>query len=133
MAFVVDSSVTVAWCVGSQATAVSRRLSNRAEREAVHAPALWPFEFVNALWSLERRRSLRAHQVDGAISRAERIGITVHGEPVVLRELLDLARRLELAVYDVSYLALAQRLGLPLASLDTDQLAAARRIGIATL
>jgi predicted nucleic acid-binding protein len=109
------------------------RLSNRAERETVHAPAVWPFEFINALWSLERRRSLRLHQVDGAINRAERIGINVHGEPVALHELLDLARRLELAVYDAAYLELARCLGLPLASLDAAQLAAARRAGIATL
>jgi predicted nucleic acid-binding protein len=105
----------------------------RAEREAVHVPALWPFEFVNTLWSLERRRSLGAHQVDGAIGRADRLGIIVRGEPVSLRALLDLSRPLKLAVYDAGYLELARRLGLPLASLDTQQLVAARSAGIATL
>lgn len=133
MAFVIDNSLSVAWCVATQATAYSRRLLVRAEREAVHAPAVWPFEFVNALWALERRRSLGAHQVDGAIGRVDRLGIIVHGEPVSLRALLDLSRPLRLAVYDVAYLELARRLGLPLASLDTQQLVAARSAGIATL
>ena len=133
MAFVVDSSVTLAWVLGSQATATSRRISKRAGREAVHAPALWPLEFVNALWALERRRRLRAHQVAAAISGAERIGIVVHGEPVAFNVLLDLARQFEIAVYDAAYLELARRLALPIASLDAPQLAAARRAGIATV
>lgn len=133
MAFVIDNSLAIAWCIGTQATAYSRRLLVRAEREAVHVPALWPFEFVNALWSLERRGSLRAHQVDGAIGRADRLGIIVHGEPVALRALLDRSRPLKLAVYDVAYIELAGRLGLPLASVDTEQLAAARSVGVATL
>lgn len=132
MAFVIDNSVAVAWFIETQATAGSRRLSVRAERQAVHAPAVWPFEFANALWALEKRRSLPAHKVDAVIARANRLGIIVHGEAVPLRALVDLARSLALAVYDVAYLELAQRLGLPLASLDSRQLAAARRLGIVT-
>lgn len=133
MAFVADNSLTVAWCIGTQATTYSRRLLTRAGREMAHVPAVWPFEFVNVLWSLERRGSLRAHQVDGAIARADRLGVIVHGEQVSWRALLDLARLLKLAVYDVAYIELARRLGLPLASLDTQQLAAARSVGISTL
>lgn len=133
MAFVADNSLSVAWCIGTQATTYSRGLLNRAARERVHVPGVWPFEFANALWSLERRGSLRAHQVDGAIARADRLGVIVHGEPVSWHALLDLARPFKLAVYDAAYLELARRLGLPLASLDRQQLAAARSVGIATL
>ncbi len=130
MAFVVDNSVVIAWFVGSQATAYTNRLRERARREALHAPAVWPLEFVNTLWGLQRRRLLRPHQVDEIIDRAVRLGVTVHGEPVGLASLLGLARQFTLSSYDASYLELAQRLGLPLAAKDAPLTAAAQRAGI---
>jgi predicted nucleic acid-binding protein len=42
------------------------------------------------------------------------------------RDVLILSRRLRLAVYDASYLELAGREGVPLATLDTDLIRAAR-------
>jgi predicted nucleic acid-binding protein len=130
VAFVVDNSVVIAWFVGSQATAYTNRLRERARREALHAPAVWPLEFVNTLWGLQRRRLLRPHQVDEIIDRAVRLGVTVHGEPVGLASLLGLARQFTLSSYDASYLELAQRLGLPLAAKDAPLTAAAQRAGI---
>jgi predicted nucleic acid-binding protein len=130
VAFVVDNSVVIAWFVGSQTTAYTNRLRERARREALHAPAVWPLEFVNTLWGLQRRRLLRANQVDEIIGKAVRLGVTVHGEPVGLASLLGLARQFTLSSYDASYLELAQRLSLPLATKDAPLIAAARRAGI---
>ncbi|MBX9812459.1 MAG: type II toxin-antitoxin system VapC family toxin [Burkholderiales bacterium] len=133
MAFVLDNSVAIAWFVNSQATAYSRRMSVRAERESLHAPAFWPLEFANSLWSLEKRKRLRAHEVDGIVVRAERLGVVLHGEPVPMRVLLEMSRQSGLAVYDTAYLELAQRFGLPLAAQDAVLRAAARRAGVPVL
>lgn len=130
MAFVVDNSVVIAWFVGSQATTYTNRLRERARREALHAPAVWPLEFVNTLWGLQRRRLLRAHQVDEVVNKAARLSVIVHGEPVSMPLLLGLARQFTLSSYDASYLELAQRLGLPLAAKNTPLIAAAQRAGI---
>lgn len=130
MAFVVDNSVVIAWFVGSQATSHTDRLRERARREALHAPAVWPLEFSNALWNLEKRRLLRPHQVDAIVDKAARLGIIVHGEAVPLRSLLGLARQFAIASYDASYLELAQRLGMPLAVKDEILRTAAQRAGI---
>jgi predicted nucleic acid-binding protein len=43
---------------------------------------------------------------------------------------LQLARRYKLSAYDASYLELALRLGLPLATLDEDLQKAAKKAGI---
>ena len=43
---------------------------------------------------------------------------------------LDLARRYRLSAYDASYLELALRAGLPLATLDADLAKAARKAGV---
>jgi predicted nucleic acid-binding protein len=50
--------------------------------------------------------------------------------PRALVETLSLARRYRLSSYDASYLELALRLGLPLATLDIDLLKAARKAGV---
>ena len=47
-----------------------------------------------------------------------------------LREILDLAREQELSSYDASYLELAIREGLPLATLDGRLKDAAARVGV---
>lgn len=130
MAFVVDNSVVIAWLTERQATAYTRRLSVRAEREAMHAPAVWPFEFVNVLWVMQQRHLLREDQVDALLDKARRLGIAVDADPVAPSSLLDWTRRTKLAAYDASYLELAARRGWPLATRDRLQLRAAQRVGL---
>ena len=132
MAFVVDNSVVIAWFIGDQATAHTIRLKERSRREILHAPSVWPLELINSVWSLQKRRLLRAHQADEIIGKATRLGIIVHGEPVAMQSLLALARQLALTSYDASYIELAQRLGMPLAAKDEMLLAAARRADVRT-
>ncbi len=131
MAFIVDNSITIAWSVSSQADRYSRQMLERSRREAVHAPQLWPLEFLNTLRVLERRRRLLAHQVDGIVARMARMNIRIDSDVADNRALLDLSRRFDLSVYDVSYLELAQRRGLPLATRDTMLREAARAAGVA--
>lgn len=130
MAFVADNSVTIAWFVSGQADRYSRRMLERARREAIHAPRVWPLEFLNALRMLERRKRLLTHQVDSVVARLAKLQITVETEPVEMRVLLELARRFDLSAYDASYLELAMRRGLPLATRDVSLARAARAAGI---
>lgn len=132
MAFVVDTSAVIAWFIKDQATAYTNRLRERARREALHAPAVLPLEIVNAVWQLQKRRRLPAHQVDEIIAKATRLKISIHAEVVPMQSLLGVARRHDLAAYDASFIELAQRLGLPLAARDEVLLAAARRAGVPT-
>ena len=132
MAFVVDTSVVIAWFIKNQATAYTNRLRERARRDALHAPAVLPLEIVNAVWQLQKRRRLSAHQVDEIIAKATRLKINIHAEPVPMQSLLAVARHQDLAAYDASFIELAQRLGLPLAAKDEILLTAARRTGVPT-
>lgn len=77
MAFIVDNSVMIAWLIDRQADAYTRRLSVRAGREQLHAPALWPFEFMNTLAVLQCRRLVREHHADAFVIRVTRIGVLV--------------------------------------------------------
>jgi hypothetical protein len=55
--FVVDASMTLAWCFSDESTAFTESvldlLANGAE---AIAPAIWPFEVANALLMGERRK-----------------------------------------------------------------------------
>jgi len=61
------------------------------------------------------------------------IVIDEHTPHLALSTLLDLARSERLSTYDASYLELAMRRGMPLATKDDDLANAARRVGVTLL
>ena len=129
MPLIVDASVTVAWFVRNQATGYTDRIRRQARKERLHVPAIWPLEFANALWQLERRRLLSGRQVDTIVDLVEPLEIAVHGESPPPRRLLALARDHDLSAYDASYLDLALRLRYPVACRDGPLRKAVRAAG----
>ena len=130
MAFVLDASIAVGWVVARQASAYSSRLRLRARREPYHAPSLWRLETANALRSLERRRAISADAADTAVGILERMQPVIHETAMRLADLLQLARKYDLSVYDAAYLALALELRMPLACSDGPLRAALVRAGV---
>lgn len=130
MALVLDNSVLVGWFVASQATPYTGRVAKRAQREAVMVPALWAVEFVNVMLVLQRRRRLPRHEIAAILTRSARLPFTVDRETVAPQSLFALAERHGLSAYDASYLELAARRGLPLATRDASLARAARAAGV---
>lgn len=130
MAFVADNSVVLAWFVSSQSTAYSDRLLRRVAREPIHVPVVWALEFANALRQLERRRKLKPDASAEILDAVDALRLQSDSAPPGQRRLLDLARQYDLSVYDASYLELAIRLALPLASQDGALAAAATKAGL---
>lgn len=118
MPLIVDASVALAWFVRNQATSYTDRIRREARKERLHVPAIWPLEFANALWQLERRKLLSDRQVDTIVDLAEPLNIVVHEEAPPPRRLLTIARNHDLSAYDASYLDLALRLRYPVACRD---------------
>jgi hypothetical protein len=99
------------------------------------APLLWPLEALNGLLVAERRRRLTAEK------RVELTGL-LRALPVMLdhdtaekswEDTLSLAEAFRLSVYDATYLELARRRRLPLASMDRALRSAAGAIGVEVL
>ena len=118
MPMIVDASVAVAWFVRNQATAYTDRIRRQVRSQRLHVPAVWPLEFVNALWQLQRRKILSSQQVDTIIDLAEPLDVVVHGETPAPRRLMAVARKHDLSAYDASYLELALALRYPVACRD---------------
>ena len=130
MAFVADNSVVLAWFVSSQSTAYSEKMLRRVAREPIHVPVVWSLEFSNALRQLERRRKLKPDATAELLDAVDALGLQSDTSPPGQRRLLDLARQYELSVYDASYLELAIRLTVPLATQDGPLAAAATKAGL---
>jgi len=132
--FVLDASVTLAWCFPEESTtrteAILDLLANGAE---AIAPPIWPFEVANALLVGERRKRVTVAQVTSVLSRIAELPISVDSVRVdrAFERILSCARQEQLTEYDAAYLELALRESLPLATLDDRLRQAARSAGIA--
>lgn len=129
--FVLDCSMTMAWCFEDEATPYSESaLEALAEGEAV-VPPLWSLEVANVLVVGERKKRLLPAQSLRFVELLQSLPIAIEADIRPLGEILGLAREQGLSAYDASYLDLAVRTGLPLASFDSDLLEAADRFGVA--
>ena len=125
--------MTVAWCFEDQSTpytdAVLQALIDGA---AVVVPAIWRLEVVNTLVVAERRKKLAPAKSAVFLRDLQKFAITVDLEGIdrVFNTVLDQARLYQRSAYDASYLELAKRLGLPLATRDRPLGKAAQELGI---
>ncbi len=134
-AFVVDSSVAIAWAVPSQAPEQSVGLLENILANSPVVPVLWPFEVANSLLVLWRRRIIHEEQYDRArrsLAALESV-VDEEGPRLALSQVSTLAKEHSLSVYDAVYLELALRRHLPLASRDSALNKAAKRAGVRTL
>ncbi len=131
-AFVVDNSVVISWFFKDEINAYSRAICRRLETEQVLVPAIWPLEFSNVLLMAERRKRLTAAEVSQILTILKSTPILVEQEPPerAWTEILALARSQGLTTYDASYLDLAMRMGLPLATLDKSLKKAANKVKV---
>ncbi|BDI29917.1 ribonuclease VapC [Capsulimonas corticalis] len=133
--FIIDCSLTMAWCFEDEATPESRALQDRLESEDAVVPSIWPLEVANVLLVGERRGRLTQADVTQFITILQSLPINVDhaAEGVVFGQVLALARAHRLSVYDASYLELALRRNLALATFDRELRQAAQTLGVVLL
>jgi predicted nucleic acid-binding protein len=133
--FVLDASVAVAWCFDDESTPAAWALLDRLRSAPAHVPALWELEVGNILLGAERRRRItqaRAAEFLGILGELDiRVDPEMPGR--AFRDVLPLAREQRLTTYDATYLELAMRLGLPLATKDMALIRAAKALRTTTL
>ena len=127
---VLDASVTMAWFFPDEATGFTEALLESLGTRQVWVPALWVAECANVLQSAARRgRLLPGRRVEIAQELAE-LPVTVDAELPSVVPLDRLAATHSLSAYDATYLELAQRRKLPLATLDRSLRLAAQAAGV---
>ena len=130
--FVLDCSVTMAWCFNDECDAYSDAVLDALKSTEALVPGIWPLEVANVLLVAERRKRLE----QAASTRfLELLGAL----PIVVEEstrqrafgpVLAAGREHGLSSYDAAYLELAMRHGLALASRDAKLRAACDQSGV---
>lgn len=134
MAYVLDCSVAMAWVFADEASEATDRLRDSLVEDRAFVPSLWPVEVGSVLLAATRRGRIGTDEWPFICASLEALPIEV--DPVsasrVWGPALALADRYDLSVYDATYLELALRLSMRLATLDRALAVAASSAGLDT-
>ena len=133
MSFVLDASVALSWLlIDSKPTdrAYAAQVLESLKRPEIQAqvPVTWGLEVANVLARAEAMNRISEAFLE-MLSQAPIVNDTATFSHS-LTDTLQLARRYRLSAYDASYLELALRAGLSLATLDEGLGKAARKAGV---
>ena len=129
---VLDCSVTMAWCFEDEADRYADDVVEKLRAHGAVVPPIWSLEVANVLLTSERHGRLTNAKSSRFVDLLRALPITIDEESPhrALSEILLLARQQNLSSYDASYLELAMREGLPLATRDSGLRRAAEAIGV---
>jgi len=131
---VLDASVALSWFLRDESDAYADGVLAMLENKEASAPCLWLLEICNALTVLERRGRINEAETARVLSLVRNLPIEMDDSPLAetIERITSLARRFKISAYDASYLELAIRQGLPLATLDRKLKSVAKRAGVPT-
>jgi predicted nucleic acid-binding protein len=136
MRFVLDNSVVMRWLLNdasrerlAYASKVLDLLTD--ESGAALVSGVWPLEVANVIVKAQARGLVTEARAAAFVGLLQDMNIAIDANPAnrALGDTLQLARRYKLSSYDASYLELALREGLPLATLDDDLSSAMQQTG----
>ena len=131
-AIVLDNSVVMAWCFEDESNQYADQVLDSLQHVRAIVPSIWPLEVGNVLVVAERKGRLKRADCLRFLDLLSRLPIDIEqeGPDRLMREVYLLARDTGLSTYDASYLDLAMRKGLPLATLDKALAEAARDLNV---
>jgi len=131
--FVLDASVAVSWCISDEDERYAESVLEDLHGRTAIVPAIWPLEVGNGLVIAERRNRLIEDGLSQSLHFLSRLSVVCeqYQPSHHFAQTVPLARAQSLSVYDASYLELAMRKGLPLATVDAALAKAAKKCGVA--
>jgi predicted nucleic acid-binding protein len=127
MRFVLDNSVTMRWLLqdgDAERIAYANKVLELLTQETAEAmvPGIWALEVANVIIKTQAKGQVSEARAAAFVGLLQEMCITPDTSTAerALGDTLQLARRFKLSSYDASYLELAMREGLPLATLDGD-------------
>jgi predicted nucleic acid-binding protein len=130
--FVLDCSATIPWVFESESTKeTDALLDDLASGGKAWVPALWHLELGNVLLGAQRKERIDKAGIEKFLSTLGVYDIEVDSETMAMAwsKTLALAESFRLSMYDATYMELALRRGLPLATLDKSLRVAIQKAG----
>jgi len=119
---VLDSSITLARVYPDEWTPEILRVFDEEVVFGAWVPVLWKIELANVLSLAVRKGRISLADRDASVADLSFLPISIDSETgnMAWLETIELADRHQLTVYDATYLELALRLSMPLATLDRE-------------
>lgn len=135
MSVVTDASLILSWYFDDETAPATDAVLDRVSESGAVVPSLWRLEVANAFQSALRRKRIAVPHRDQSLIELGAMPITVDGDTdaYAWTTTLRLAERFGFTLYDATYLELAQRHSLPLASLDKELRDAATALNVILL
>jgi predicted nucleic acid-binding protein len=113
---VLDASAAIDWLLQ---TPVGKRIEKRifSRNESLHAPHLLDLEVAQVLRRLARQRVISGDRADEAVGDLLDLRIARYPHGLLLPRIWQL--RHNFSAYDAAYIALAEKLGIPLVTRDS--------------
>jgi predicted nucleic acid-binding protein len=133
--FVIDASVVMTWCFKDGVSRYADSILDSLEHFTAITPCIWPLEVGNVLLVAERKNRLSEAASIRFVALLSELPISVDQEPPerTIKEIFALAREHKLSTYDASYLDLAMKKGIPIATLDGRLISAAKRSNVSIM
>lgn len=134
--FVLDASVTLSWAFEDEASPYADRVVGSLGSKRASIPPIWTLEVTNGLLSAIRRGRIELAGAMRLIGVLDRLPLEIDRESprtTIEPRILDFGLTHNLSSYDASYLELAMRRGLPLATRDARLAQAAGVVGVSIL
>jgi predicted nucleic acid-binding protein len=131
--FVLDAPLAMAWCFESEANQYTKAiLIQMGQGGKAWVPAIWKLEVLNTLLKATRQRRLNNDRAKEFLAQLREFAIEFDDEPVGMSdiEFFQLASKHQLSSYDATYLELAIRRKLPLATQDNNLILAANATAV---
>ena len=130
---VLDASVTLSWIFEDETSPYAEEVVEALKSRSAVVPLVWPLEVDNAILAAIRRRRIQEADAFRYLTVLDTFELEIDLE--VAREalgqrILGLGLTYGLSAYDASYLEVAMRRGLPLATQDERLTRAASAAGI---
>ncbi len=135
--FVLDANVVLSFLLlegSAYADAIFQK--HLARGATAHVPSLWHLEIRNVLFLKERAKKLAAGEAHQALASLASLTIVTDAHTTAVSTLMHLERLMlhhGLTSYDATYVELAYRLDVPIATQDKEIIAAAKSLKISIL
>lgn len=131
--FVLDASVALSIIFEDEFSSYSDAVAEVLKRSHAVVPMVWPLEIANAILTAVRRGRIPKADAPLLIGTVDRLRVTIDrgmAPEFLTQATLTVGLAHRLSAYDSSYLELAMRRGLPLATQDERLMRAASAAGI---
>src|SRR5215212_620364 len=134
--FVLDTSVALSWFFDDEFSSYSASIAELMPRSQALVPIVWPLEMANGFLTAFRRGRLPETKAPALIGALDRLRVDIDrgiALEFLTQATLTIGIAHRLSAYDASYLELAMRRAIPIATQDERLLRAASAAGIEIL